>query len=96
VRVTGGAGESRVTVRVVDEGPGIPPPQRASVFEPFRRGRRSQPAPGSAPGAGLGLAICKGFVEANGGRILLQPNTLGPGVAFAVSLPLVAQPVTQP
>jgi two-component system sensor histidine kinase KdpD len=96
IRVTGGTGGSLVTVRVVDQGPGIPPTQRASVFEPFRRGAGSQAQLGAGPGAGLGLAICKGFVEANGGRILLQPNPLGPGVAFAVSLPLVPQPVAQP
>ena len=96
IRVTGGSGGSLVTVRVIDEGPGIPPTHRATVFEPFRRGARAHTLAGAAPGAGLGLAICKGFVEANGGRILLQPNPLGPGVAFAVSLPLVPQPVAQP
>jgi two-component system sensor histidine kinase KdpD len=95
IRVTGGVGGSLVTVRVVDEGPGVPPGRRTSVFEPFERGARA-PRPGAGGpggGSGLGLAICKGFVEANGGRILLQPNPLGPGVAFAVSLPLVPQPV---
>jgi len=89
VRVTGGVGGGMVTVRVIDEGPGIPATQRASVFEPFRRLGRS----GDGHGAGLGLAICKGFIEANGGRILLQPNPVGVGTAFAISLPLAPQPV---
>jgi two-component system sensor histidine kinase KdpD len=85
VRVTGGAGEGRVTVRVIDRGRGIPPSKRGHVFEPFFRGRAG------GPGSGLGLAICHGFVEANGGRILLQSGT-GKGTSFAVSFPLARQP----
>jgi signal transduction histidine kinase len=56
------------------------------VFEPFFRGRE-----GAHKGAGLGLAICQGFVEVNGGQLQLQSDT-GRGTAFAVSFPLVAQP----
>jgi two-component system sensor histidine kinase KdpD len=85
VRVTGGAGEGRVTVRVIDRGRGIPLSKRGQVFEPFFRGR------GGGQGSGLGLAICRGFVEANGGRILLQSGT-GNGTSFAVSFPLARQP----
>jgi len=86
VRVSGSAEGGRVTVRVVDRGPGIPRPQRARVFEPFFRARS---APGA--GAGLGLAICRGFVEANGGRILLQADS-GKGTSFAVSFPVQQLP----
>ncbi len=86
VRVTGGAGGGSVTVRVIDRGPGVPPSRRAQVFEPFFRGGD----PGG--GSGLGLAIARGFVEANGGRIRLQAGTPGE-TAFAVSFPLVRQPV---
>jgi two-component system, OmpR family, sensor histidine kinase KdpD len=85
VRVTGGVGGGRVTVRVIDRGPGIPASQQAQVFAPFFRSRRA------GGGSGLGLAICRGFVEANGGRILLQTGT-NEGTAFAVSFPLVPQP----
>lgn len=91
VRVTGGVGGGWVTVRVIDEGPGVPLGQRTAVFEPFHRGRGAR----TAAGAGLGLAICKGFVEANGGRIRLAPDPSGPGTAVAVSLPLVSQPAAQ-
>jgi two-component system, OmpR family, sensor histidine kinase KdpD len=87
VKVTGGAGPAWVTVRVVDQGPGIPREQRRHIFEPFFRGRT-----GGATGSGLGLAICRGFVEANGGRIVVQSN-VGLGTSFAVSFPLVVQPV---
>jgi two-component system sensor histidine kinase KdpD len=86
VRVTGGTGGGTVTVRVIDHGRGIPSQMRARVFEPFFRGRSG---PGSGPG--LGLAICRGFVEANGGRILLQSGTER-GTSFAVSFPIEHQP----
>ena len=42
---------------------------------------------GSHHGSGLGLAIAKGFVEANGGRIWVEPSTEG-GATFVVELPL--------
>ncbi|MGH2870193.1 MAG: sensor histidine kinase [Solirubrobacteraceae bacterium] len=88
VRVSGGASGGRVTVRVTDQGQGIPLDQRTRVFEPFFRGRS-----GSRAGSGLGLAICRGFVEANGGRIALQVDS-GQGTSFAVSFPVVEQPET--
>jgi two-component system sensor histidine kinase KdpD len=90
VRVSGGAASGRVTVRVTDQGRGIPSQHRPHVFEPFFRGRGDAGA-----GSGLGLAICRGFVEANGGRIVLQTGT-GRGTSFAVSFPVARQPVTAP
>jgi two-component system sensor histidine kinase KdpD len=86
VRVSGGTGVGRVRVRVSDRGRGVPRKQRGAIFEPFVR------ADGSHGGSGLGLAICRGLVEANGGEIRLESAT-GPGATFAVSFPLVAQPV---
>jgi two-component system, OmpR family, sensor histidine kinase KdpD len=89
VRMSGGVGGGRVTVRVIDRGPGVPRSQRPRVFEPFFRGRQT------GGGSGLGLAISRGFVEANGGQILLQTGT-EEGTAFAVSFPLVPQPAAVP
>jgi two-component system sensor histidine kinase KdpD len=86
VRITAGVGSGRVTVRVLDQGRGIPSQQRSQVFEPFFRGRGE-----AGSGSGLGLAICRGFVEANGGQIILQSRGHG-GTSFAVSFPLVPQP----
>jgi two-component system sensor histidine kinase KdpD len=60
---------ARLLVRIVDRGPGISEPERERVFEPFHR------APGDDPrhaGAGLGLAIARGFIEANGGSIWIE------------------------
>jgi two-component system sensor histidine kinase KdpD len=75
-RETGG----RLVVRVVDQGPGIPVQERQRIFEPFYRSESSQ-------GAGLGLAIAKGFVEANGGEIEVEAVP-GQGSTFVVSFPL--------
>jgi two-component system sensor histidine kinase KdpD len=75
-----------VTVRVIDRGPGIPVSQREAIFKAFQTGDARE-------GAGLGLAISKGFVEANGGELRLQADSAD-GTAFAVSFPMVEQPAT--
>lgn len=78
-----GVGRPDLVVSVRDRGPGIPPDQLARVFDKFYRGQ----TPGGAPGgAGLGLAICKGIVEAHGGRIWAE-NCPDGGAAFVFTLP---------
>jgi two-component system sensor histidine kinase KdpD len=57
------------------------------IFEPFNRGGRS-----TGPGAGLGLAIARGFAEANGGRLWVE-SLSGQGAAFVLSLPSVREAV---
>jgi two-component system, OmpR family, sensor histidine kinase KdpD len=86
VRISGGVGAGKVVVRVIDRGPGVPVAQRDAIFKPFNTGDERE-------GAGLGLAICKGFIEANGGELRLQADSPD-GTAFAVSFPLVEQPAT--
>jgi two-component system sensor histidine kinase KdpD len=74
----------RIMVRIVDRGPGVPPAEKARIFEPFYR------APGATNGhrgSGLGLAIVRGFVEANGGRVWVE-SLPGQGSTFVVELPL--------
>lgn len=85
VEVRGICANGRVTIRVLDHGQGIAPAQQSQVFKAFVRG--SSPESGS----GMGLAICRGFVEANGGRITLQSGARD-GSAFAVSFPTADQP----
>ena len=70
-----------VLVRVVDRGPGLAPAEMERVFEPFQRG-----SVGQAPGAGLGLAIARGFAEANGGRVWVESRA-GQGATFVLALP---------
>jgi K+-sensing histidine kinase KdpD len=72
----------RIVVRVVDQGPGIPQSEWGRIFEPFQHGA----ADGSSGGAGLGLAIARGFVEANGGEITVD-SVEGQGSSFVVALP---------
>lgn len=79
VRVSGG---DRIEVRVQDDGPGFPDDflERA-----FVRSERADPARARATGgAGLGLAIARGFVDAHGGRIWAEA---GPGGRVSFSLP---------
>jgi two-component system sensor histidine kinase KdpD len=77
--------DSRVLVRVVDQGPGIAPAERERIFEPFYRGPRAGRSPWT--GSGLGLAIARGFVEANGGTVDVE-SLPGQGTSFVVSLPI--------
>jgi two-component system sensor histidine kinase KdpD len=83
VDVREAAGE--VVVRIADRGPGLPARELESVFEPFRHGSGA----GRSRGAGLGLPIAKGFVEANGGRISAE-SAPGEGAVFVVWLPAAA------
>ncbi|HEX3608840.1 MAG TPA: ATP-binding protein [Solirubrobacterales bacterium] len=77
-RLVGG----EVTLRVVDQGPGIPESEWQRIFEPFQRGEPN----GAQGGSGLGLAIAKGFIEANGGEITVE-SLPGQGSSFVVSMP---------
>jgi two-component system sensor histidine kinase KdpD len=72
-----------ITVTVSDQGPGIPEGDRQRIFEKFYRGRSTA---GQAGGAGLGLSICKGIIEAHGGRIWAV-NCPDGGAAFSFTLP---------
>jgi PAS domain S-box-containing protein len=75
-----------VQVNVIDEGPGIPQAEHKSVFRAFQRG--VSVANSSVQGAGLGLAICKGLVEAHGGRIWIKKKST-PGTTISFTIPLV-------
>jgi two-component system sensor histidine kinase KdpD len=77
-----------VQVNVSDQGPGIPPAEHKVVFKAFRRGESVEN--NAAQGAGLGLAICKGLIEAHGGRIWIKKKST-PGATISFTLPLVPQ-----
>ncbi len=83
VRVEIEPAQGELIVRVLDEGPGLAPGELARIFEPFSRGSTT---PGARGGAGLGLAIAKGFIEANGGRLWAERRE-GGGACFLVALP---------
>ncbi|WP_158743265.1 ATP-binding protein [Acidisphaera sp. L21] len=70
--------ERNVEVLVDDDGPGIPPDRRESVFRPFETG---------GGGTGLGLTIARDIVRAHGGDILLESSAMG-GLRARIRLPL--------
>ena len=78
-----------VVLSIEDEGRGIPTAELERVFERFRRMEEASDRKGErGKGAGLGLAIAKGFVEAMGGRIAAaSPIHDGRGTRILISLP---------
>ncbi len=72
--------------RVKDNGPGIPLEESGRIFQSFYRVDTSLAR--IASGAGLGLAICQGLVQAHGGEIWTEPQQKGACIAFSI-------PVTQ-
>ena len=84
VRIT--ATRQEAIVRIVDQGPGLEEGELDRVFEPFYRSGTNQRS-----GAGLGLAIARGFAAANGGRLWAESKP-GQGATFALALPVVDVP----
>jgi two-component system sensor histidine kinase KdpD len=81
VTVHGSASGDRVHLAVIDHGPGIPAGAREAAFQPFQRLNDH-----TGGGLGLGLAIARGFTEAQGGT-LTPSDTPGGGLTMTVSLP---------
>ena len=88
VQVVARPAGDEVELRVVDHGPGIPGPERERVFDQFYRlkggGRRPE-------GTGMGLAICRGIVQAHGGSLRVE-TTSGGGASFVLTLPVSPRP----
>jgi signal transduction histidine kinase len=78
------AGGKQVEVEIVDAGEGIVPKDLPHIFEPFFRSEKSRARDGS--GAGLGLTIARGIVEAHGGTIDVKSEP-GKGSRFRFTLP---------
>jgi signal transduction histidine kinase len=77
---------SGLTVRVQDNGPGVPPEQQGLIFERFRQGGDGISRP---QGTGLGLPISRQIVEHFGGRLWLEAGS-GQGACFSFYLPWAA------
>ena len=85
IRVTAVREDFHVAVSVADEGRGIPSERLPHLFRKFTRFE----AEGEGGDTGLGLAICKGIVEAHGGRIWAESEGLGMGARFTFTIPSV-------
>lgn len=81
IEVGGEREGSRVRFFVRDHGPGIPPEERAHIFEPFRRGASGRPLPGT----GIGLATVCRITTSHGGRAWVE-ETPGGGSTFFVEI----------
>ncbi len=86
IRVTAASEETHVAVSVADEGRGVAPELLPRLFDKHARA-------GSRAGDGLGLAICKGLVEAHGGRI--RADSTGHGTTITFTLPVAGEPVAE-
>jgi two-component system, OmpR family, sensor histidine kinase KdpD len=73
-----------VELRVIDHGPGIPGPERERVFDQFYRLKGGGKRP---EGTGMGLAICRGIVEAHDGTLRVE-TTPGGGASLVLTLPV--------
>jgi signal transduction histidine kinase len=85
IRARAAGGEA--LIEVVDQGIGIPEPDRPRVFDRFYRGSNAHGI--TDTGLGLGLYICRRVVESHGGRIWAD-GTAGGGSTISVALPLIA------
>jgi two-component system sensor histidine kinase KdpD len=91
VAVRASAYAERVELRVVDDGPGVPPRALDKLFTPFQRlGDRD-----ASTGVGLGLHVARGFTEAMGGT-LTPEDTPGGGLTVVLSLPTAVVPAAGP
>lgn len=70
----------RLSIRVADDGPGIPPAEHDAVFAPFHR------LASGTPGAGLGLAIVREVATRHGGRAYVEPGVRS-GTEVVIELP---------
>jgi two-component system sensor histidine kinase KdpD len=97
IEISAWLSDQAVTVEVADRGPGLPPGDEARIFDKFytvvyRQAQR----PGRARGVGLGLTICRGIIEAHGGRIWAE-NRPGGGAIVRFTLPAAdLPPVVEP
>jgi signal transduction histidine kinase len=92
VRITAERRNDGIVVSVSDNGPGIAPDELPHVFERFYRTRYSRQH--YSGGTGLGLTICKAFIEAHGSAIWAESSARGTIISFSLQLPTSDQVVT--
>ena len=81
-----------IAISVTDQGRGVPAEQLPLLFRKFSQARSD----GQGGDTGLGLAICKGIVEAHGGRIWVESEGEGLGTRFTFTIPTFEETVVDP
>lgn len=91
-RGTPGEHDGFAAIWVEDEGPGVPPGQRDRVWDAYVRLDRDRAS--ATAGSGIGLAVVRRVIEAQGGRVRVEAGgrTPGPGARFVIELPLAGAP----
>ena len=89
IGVTAALSGVHVAISVSDEGRGVPPDRLPHLFSKQAGGAAGDVRLG---GNGLGLVICKGLVEAQGGRIWAESGGLGHGTRFTFTVPVAEEP----
>ena len=84
IEVRAAPGDGLVEVSISDTGVGIAPADQEAVFEEFRQVGTSA---AKQEGTGLGLALCRKFVELHGGKIRVQ-SEVGRGSIFTFTIPV--------
>ena len=75
--------DGTAVLQVLDRGPGLPRGEEPRIFEPFYRAPALRES--AVPGMGIGLAVCRGLVEAHGGELTAH-NREGGGAVFQIRL----------
>jgi two-component system sensor histidine kinase KdpD len=87
ISISASQADGAVTVRVCDQGSGIPQAELESIFERFYRGSRARD---SVPGTGLGLSVARDVINAHQGRLWAE-NRPEAGAQFSFSLPIFGE-----
>jgi two-component system sensor histidine kinase KdpD len=91
IELSATASDHELVFGIADRGPGIPPGDEQRIFDKFYRA-----GPAREGGVGLGLTVCRGIIEAHGGRIWVEKRP-GGGAVFRFTLPIEqAQPTIEP
>jgi signal transduction histidine kinase len=92
IRLSAGVEDKKVWLRVTDSGEGIESEDLPYVFDRFYRADKTR---STASGKmGLGLAICKALVEAQGGTIAAESSGKGEATSFVIRFPIVSPPLS--